>query len=105
MTDIVTLCSAISGVSVFADILVDLVIRDLLFGVDNVWRGSFFPAKGEDGKVDMLLLFLRLEVTLTLSSCVCLLPPRFRTLTLPPPPGVTFRRDRVVIPDCGGSSG
>jgi len=62
-----------------------------------------FPANGDDGKVETLLLFLRPEVTL--SSSGSLLPLRFRIVTLPPPPGVTFRLDRVVIPDCGGSSG
>lgn len=103
MTDIVILCGAISEVSVFADILLDLVIRGLLFGVDNICGGEFFPANGEDGRAETLLLFLLPEITL--SSCGSLFPPRFRMLTLPPPPGVTFRRGRVVIPDCGASSG
>jgi len=37
MTDILILCGLISEVSVFADILVDLVNRGLVFGVDNIW--------------------------------------------------------------------
>jgi len=97
MTDILILYGPMSEVSVFADILVDLVNRGLVFGVNNPWSWLFFPANGDEGKAEVLLLFLRPAVTL--SSCISLFPLRFRVVTLPPPPlGETFRRDRVVIP-------
>jgi hypothetical protein len=88
---------SVADASVFADILVDLVNRGLV-GVDNP---SFvaFPANGEEGIVEILLLVLRF--TVVSPSCTSLFAPRFREVTLPP--GVTFRRDRVLTAVCGSS--
>jgi hypothetical protein len=99
--EIVILFAGVSEVSVFADILLDLVDRGLL-GLDK-FGWVFFPANGEEGILEMLLRFLpRLE--LPLPSCVSFLLLRFRTIPLRPPLGVTLLRDRVVLPGCGSSS-
>lgn len=92
ITGIIGLRDSVSGRSVFADILVDLVIL-CLAGVDSTF-GGVFPASGDEGNVDILLLVLR--PTVVSSSCTSLLTPRFLARTLPPLGG-TFRRDRVIF--------
>lgn len=84
-----------------ADILADLVIRGrLTIGVTKSFIGLPFSASGDDGQVDILLLFLPRPPTLP--SCPALLAPRFFTVTLPSP-GVPLRRERVVVIVCGSS--
>jgi hypothetical protein len=100
ITGIIGFRNSVSGPSVFADILADLVILGLA-GVDNTF-GEVFPASGDDGNVDILLLVLR--PTVVSSSCTSFLTPRFLAVTLPPL-GVNFRRDRVIFTMvCGSSS-
>jgi hypothetical protein len=98
ITGNIALCDSVADASVFADILVDLVNRGLV-GVANPGCVAF-PASGEDGIVEILLLVLRL--TVVSPSCASFFAPRFREVTLPP--GVTFRRDRVLTAVCGSSS-
>jgi len=84
-----------------ADILADLVIRGrLTIGVTKSFIGLPFSASGDDGQVDILLLFL--PRPLTLPSCPALLTPRFFTVTLPSL-GVPLRRERVVMIVCDSS--
>src|SRR6202022_2819486 len=99
ITGIVPFRDSVTEISVFADILIDLVNRG--FGVDNT-RGVFLAASGDDDIVEILLLVLR--PTTVSSSCTSFLAPRFLEVTLPPL-GVTFRRDRVIFKAvCGSSS-
>lgn len=74
MTEINNFCREVSELSVLADMLANLVTR-IGFGVNNACWGLLFPANGDDGMVDMLLLWLR--PILTLSSRGSLLPLRF----------------------------
>jgi hypothetical protein len=82
------------------ELLFDLVDRGSE-GDENNLTGLFFAANGEDGKVEMLRLVL--FPLLALESPVSFLELRFLAVTLSGP-GVTFRRDRVVITVCGISS-
>lgn len=58
-----SLCSIFGELSPFVDTLFDLVLRSL-FGDANNFRGLAFPASGDDGNVDTLVLVLRIPDTL-----------------------------------------
>ena len=80
----------------FADILpgLDLVRRGRI-GVDRLCRGVVFPANGDEGSVDILLLVLRPLTRISL-SCPSLRD-LLRVVTLPPPLGVTFLRVLLIF--------
>jgi hypothetical protein len=73
--------------SICEELLFDLVIRSL-FGVANNFEGVVFPASGDDGNVDALVLVLRPRDSLI--SCRSLLSLFFLVILLPVR-GVTLR--------------
>ena len=78
--------------SIWEEVLFDLVLRGL-FGVVNNFKELVFPASGDDGNVDTLVLVLRTPDTLI--SCRSLLSLLFLVIVLPLR-GVTFRFGFVI---------
>src|SRR5438105_112476 len=86
--------------SICEELLFDLVIRGL-FGVANNFEGVVFPASGDDGNVDTLVLVLRPRDSPI--SCRSVLSLFFLVILLPVR-GVTLRFCFVVVAVCESSS-
>jgi len=96
---IFSVCKIVGELPGFSEILFDLVVRSLS-GVARNCKGLVFPASGDDGSVDTLVLVLRTREPL--SSCSSFLALLFLKVTLPLR-GVTLR-SFVVEVICDSSS-